>query len=83
MEFETKQEKAQHYAENWDQLNPNVNHKETFETEISAIDYLAGYNQALEDLKVELSECADCLQPASKKELKQFNGVCRDCVPDL
>lgn len=31
----------------------------------------------------QMSECPDCLQPASKEELATFSGVCSDCSNDI
>lgn len=34
----------------------------------------------MKTIKLEdMSECPECLQPASKQELKGYGGICKDC----
>ena len=46
----TKEEKAKHYAENWEEIT-GLDWEDSIPVKISELDYLAGYNQALEDFK--------------------------------
>jgi len=46
----TKEEKALHYAENWEEITGLDNENMT-PIEVSEVDYIAGYNQALKDSK--------------------------------
>lgn len=46
----TKEEKALHYAENWEEIT-GLDDENMTPIEVSEVDYIAGYNQALKDSK--------------------------------
>ena len=51
MEFKgTKEEKAKHYAENWEEIT-GLDWEDSIPVKVSELDYLAGYNQAIQDSK--------------------------------
>ncbi|MBW7838425.1 MAG: hypothetical protein H3C36_02050 [Chitinophagaceae bacterium] len=38
---------------------------------------------AIKESIADMSECPECLQPASKEELNTFGGLCEDCTNEI